>query len=452
MKKACWSCVALFFVASGCTSAEPEQSAGTGTTGATGTSDGSPAGSTGSSGGSLSTSSASSTASAGDPTSGSSGAGDESGASDESGVLPPTCDATGFAAEGVSLELGAALDEALFGSDPSRALIDMDGDGTLEAFIDGQVYSVGGGGIDWAGSNTFSIEEDFLIDFDGDGDIDRLNVVDNSLQRANGLELSAANGVGLPASFVHPTRIFALPENGRSASRMWLHNSSPLFPLLVDTWPDTGNAYAALVDLNGDGRPDLLTADGHAGNETGVWLVYENLGSTFDGTPVPWEVQGEFDGYGFATDQNNHTFAHLDGDGLIDLLCAGCASETGRVSMFLNTGSGFEAHGELPEPAGDGQTTVVSARYGRIDIDRDGDIDLLDLTGDVTADGGWFLWLNHDGVFQDPVLWSVPALADVPPPFTERAILDINGDGVHDLFRNTIPDPTVHLGCLGESG
>lgn len=386
------------------------------------------------------------------PTAGadSSGAGDSAGSADSTESEGVSCDEIGFASQSIELQLGAALEDELPGpAFLAEHLVDMDGDGTLEAFVEGDIYTLSGEVIDWDGAIEYVSSEDLLIDFDGDGDVDRLNLANNTLQLASGWELAAPAAVNLPSEFVEKVNIFVLPEPGRTASLTWRFPGALLFPQIQEGPQTVTSALVALVDLTGDGRVDLLTASGHAGNTSDTWQVYENVdGTSLSSTSVPWEVEGDFDEYDAATSMWTHGFAHLDNDGLLDLVCENCGAGTpGQLSTFLNTGSGFAEAGVLPAPSGDVNSSLMSEACGPVDIDGDGDIDMFDNTGVFERDGDWTLWRNEDGSFSRPIRWNMPPL-NGGFEFFNLSLFDIDGDGVQDLLATGFETNVYYPGCV----
>ena len=173
--------------------------------------------------------------------------------------------------------------------------------------------------------------------------------------------------------------------------------------------PDSAPRSVALGDLNGDGMPDLVTANG--GADTVAVLLNRGDGS----------FRAKVD-YRTGRDPASVAISDLNGDGKLDLATAN-GSTTNTVSVLLNRGDGsFPVRrdyrtGLLPKS--------YSTSVGIGDLNGDGKPDL------VTANGGAdtvAVLLNRgDGSFRAKVDYRTgrdPALV---------AIGDLNGDRRPDL-------------------
>ncbi len=162
----------------------------------------------------------------------------------------------------------------------------------------------------------------------------------------------------------------------------------------------------ALADVNGDGRPDLVTAEYAAAGEVSY---FENPGSV-----GAW-AQTVIDG-GFPTNVLGVAAGDVDGDG--DLDAAACALG-GDVSWWANPG-GAGVWPETPVGSFPGCRALELA-----DPDRDGDLDVLATSGAATA--AW--WDNESG---DGTAWSERALTTAHD-HNDVLAADLDGDGDHDL-------------------
>jgi hypothetical protein len=165
------------------------------------------------------------------------------------------------------------------------------------------------------------------------------------------------------------------------------------------------------ADFNGDGKPDLATAD-----FGGVALAV-HLGNG-DGTFQPRSYVSA------GREPFSITTADLNGDGHVDLIAANHSelSYGGRVSIALGQGDGtFQP------------TTYVTAGSGVVfvatgDFNLDGKIDLAVADGGGSSKGGVSILLgNGDGSFQTPVKFT----AGLHPQSV--AVGDFNRDGIPDL-------------------
>jgi alpha-tubulin suppressor-like RCC1 family protein len=195
--------------------------------------------------------------------------------------------------------------------------VDLDGDGKLDliACEDGGnrvsvFHNIGTPGA----LTTNSFEPAFALiagsdcrfatakDLDGDGrpDIVALNYGDNTI--------SIFKNVGVPAG---------------------LHPASFLPPVTI---PAPGGPYdAAIADLNGDGKPDLVVANADAGTVS----IYQNTATTglLDANSFlpPFSL-------GVGVNTASILVADLDGDGNLDLVAGSVQQD--QFSVFRNLGSG----------------------------------------------------------------------------------------------------------------
>jgi hypothetical protein len=165
-----------------------------------------------------------------------------------------------------------------------------------------------------------------------------------------------------------------------------------------------GGLYAnvAIGDLNGDGRPDVVVANGGAA----VLLLLGNGDGTLQ-APVS---------YGSGECSNSVAIADVNGDGKSDLLVANCGGAS-TVSVLLGNGDGtFQP--ATSYPAGGGEEFPAVA-----DLNGDGHLDVA-----VVGDGVNVLVGNGDGTFQAPVNYNSGGIGS-----DSIAVTDLDSDGRPDI-------------------
>lgn len=175
----------------------------------------------------------------------------------------------------------------------------------------------------------------------------------------------------------------------------------------------------AVLDLDGDGRNDLVARIGNTGNPNPI-EVRRGLG---DGTLGPAETSGGLSSSRFAVDMVTGDF---NGDGHADVAECGRIYEGGAwhgsVAVYLNDGA---AHFASPYVRTIGGTpgSLVAA-----DFDRDGRLDLA--VADGAGPTAWVLWNDGAGAFS-----GASELTIAEPGYLAAAVAagDFNRDGHMDL-------------------
>ena len=191
------------------------------------------------------------------------------------------------------------------------------------------------------------------------------------------------------------------------------------------------------TDLNGDGKPDLIT---NGGGE--IQVLLGNGDGTFQPPTtytIPQFGSGQYIS-SFAVGDFNH-------DGKPDVAVAvslpSAQNPSGDVLVFLGNGDGT-----LQPP------TTISLTYPalslvQVDVNGDGNQDLVLLQVDFFNNGISYVYIsaevsvligNGDGAFKAPINTSVPAEA------IELAVGDVNGDGKPDVVTANQQSFSILLG------
>ncbi len=247
------------------------------------------------------------------------------------------------------------------GTDSDITFADIDNDGDMDAFIgeesgninffrnDGNATSpsftqVTGSSNPFDGIDVGGDSAPFLVDLDGDGDLDAI--------------------VGESDGYIN---YFRNDGSATSASYTQLSGSSNPFNGI-----DVGNdASPTLADMDGDGDLDLLT-----GEESGTFTYFENSGNS---TTPSFSTSGTSNPWGLSDIGTDSTvmLADMDGDGDLDLIAAegddgGSTSGSGTVNYFENTGGSVDTSSvnsqtvtvEVTDSAGNTYSENVGIHFG----------------------------------------------------------------------------------------
>lgn len=171
----------------------------------------------------------------------------------------------------------------------------------------------------------------------------------------------------------------------------------------------TAGIVVAAVDINGDGKPDLLATNASSGNRRTILLIGKG-----DGTFQPSIVIGS---------EILRRVADFNGDGKPDLLLY-----DGIQSFDVRLGNG---DGTFQPPLQLGSMNfVVSLAVG--DFNNDGKLDIAFVKGAFTSQGYIWIWPGiGDGTFG--AAFPVGSSIGLPAAAVPLLPADFNGDGKMDL-------------------
>ena len=213
------------------------------------------------------------------------------------------------------------------------------------------------------------------------------------------------------------------PANHQDGAVVWLRNRGRdgFAAARLTGWPRVAGVEAG--DLNGDGKSDLAVA-AFGWRTVGRLSVLENRTADYAQPTFTEHVVDP------RTGSIDAVPVDLNGDGRLDLVGL-LAQEHETVVAYLNTGTGFTFRQETiyaaPHP------NWGSSGIQVIDLDIDGDLDVLLTHGDTFDDQllkpyHGIIWLENRGTFP----FTQRRLADLPGALRAQAG-DLDGDGDLDV-------------------
>ena len=215
-----------------------------------------------------------------------------------------------------------------------------------------------------------------------------------------------------------PDLLTANSTNISSTAGVLLGNGTGTFQAVVpySTGTNSGPISIAVADVSGDGKPDLLTANSSTGT-AGVLLGNGN--GTFQAV-VSYSTGPSSNPYSIAV-------ADVNGDGKPDLLTANAISNGGTAGVLLGNGNGtFQ-----PVVSYFTGTFSLPISIAVADVNGDGKPDLLTANSTNNTSTAGVLLGNGNGTFQAIVLYSTGPVGSAPESI---AVADVNGDGKPDLL------------------
>ena len=337
---------------------------------------------------------------------------------------------------------------------------DLDGDGDLDLALaqefatnivllnDGAGrFSIAAGAVsDGDGDN----EDVLLRDFDGDGTLDMLTVHEDDAVHA--LLLNDGAAVFTDASSRIPVSSIANAAevtdlNGDARLDILLGNRGANLVLLQETDGSFSDATVArpigvavtqdllLIDVDNDGDQDLFVA-----NETDNRL-FVNDGNGFFADETAARLPA------ISGETREADAADIDDDGDLDIITANVNFSQGRPilnRLLRNDGNGIFADVTATGLAAVSNSSS-SFTIAFIDIDADGDPDIVSPSNTVGQGGRVDVWVNDGtGTFVD----ATQDFFDTDPTGStfDIELFDANGDGAEDLyFCNRTGDDALYL-------
>jgi hypothetical protein len=184
-----------------------------------------------------------------------------------------------------------------------------------------------------------------------------------------------------------------------------------------------------VADVNGDGRPDLISVRGNPS----FLYVWTNIGSGIFVSNASYAVGG-FPYQVIAADVNN--------DGWPDLITANNGGNSLTV-LTNDTHGNFALSATLPEGSGQAPQSVAAADlYGR------GHLDLISAN---SLNASFTIWTNSGGgVFGSNISFSVGSPGYVVPKWV--TVADVNGDGKPDIIGGCNNSDTYYLHIWTNNG
>jgi hypothetical protein len=287
-----------------------------------------------------------------------------------------------------------------------------------------------------------------LVDFDGDT---RLDVLGTDMRQGvvfTARPAESAKSLSLVASIPHPARVTFGDVNGDGVRDLVVGDLGEFFPadhdkgaviwligrgegkfaaFWLDGWPRVADAQ--LADFNGDGRTDIGVA-AFGWRKTGQVSILENRSSDPSKPSFTTHVIDPRHG-GLEVIP-----ADLNGDGKMDFVTL-LAQEFETVLAYINKGTGDFAFEQkviyaAPHP------NWGSSGIQLVDLDQDGDLDVLLTHGDTFDDGivkpyHGIQWLENKGGY--PFVGHT--LAQMPGVHAAKAA-DLDGDGDLDIVAGAL--------------
>lgn len=285
-----------------------------------------------------------------------------------------------------------------------------------------------------------------LVDFDGDG---RLDILGSDMRQGVVFANRSRQGdtLSIVASIPHPAHVTLADIDGDKVQDLLIGELGEFFPadhkkgaviwlraqpggkygaFWLDGWPRVAAVRAA--DFNGDGKQDLAVA-AFGWRLAGQVAILENR------TTNPSRPEFATHTIDSRTGAIDVVPVDLNRDGRMDFVTL-LAQEHETVLAYINTGEGFAFEQRViyaaPHP------NWGSSGFQVVDLDKDGDLDVLLTHGDTFDDGlvkpyHGIQWLENRGGYP----FTARTLAKMPGVHSAKAA-DLDGDGDLDVIASAL--------------
>jgi hypothetical protein len=314
----------------------------------------------------------------------------------------------------------SAVSYAPGGQSPSSVVLgDVNGDGKLDVVASSYCAS---------NSNCSNGIVSVLLG-NGDGTFQPAVSYNSGGQSASSVAVADINGDGKIDIFVANQSDSDGNWQDGSVVGVLLGNGDGTFqPSVTYVSGEFSAASVIAADVDGDGRPDVVLANGCVDNYSCATGAASILLGNGDGT-----LRGAVNYGSGAWSSYSVAMADVDGDGKLDLLVASQCNNNnscsnGAASVLLGNGDGTFRPAASYNSGGLNAFTVVS-----VDVNGDGKLDLLvvnECADNSCSSGSASVLLgNGDGTFQSPLSYGSGGTYSY-----SLAVADVNGDGKPDLI------------------
>jgi RHS repeat-associated protein len=222
----------------------------------------------------------------------------------------------------------------------------------------------------------------------------------------------------------NPTTLPATMFTYKSNTPGWTSNASWKLPIaLTNNQADTG---WKVLDVNGDGLPDLEYSSDISGNFVEQAYINNGHGWSSDPSwyvPVDLTYQGNDLGY---------KFADVNGDGLPDLIFSDQEGSSTNTAAYINNGHGWTSDSSWIPPVAITKNGLDQG-WRFADVNGDGLPDLI--YGNYTVGLGevFQAYINNGHGWTSDASWAPPVLFVNQGADTGYKIVDVNGDGLADF-------------------